>query len=161
MITLRFYKNPPNILDVLIGKFTHGPYYHCAIVVAGTVFSSAPARGGVYAFAESLDSADYDAVDLPETLASTADIQNYYVLTKGLPYGYVDLVVNQVFNLELSDAKASFCSEWCANALKIPRAEIYNPNSLFDLVNYLSKIIQTSTVSSLPTTQDFLYHGNN
>lgn len=93
-------------------------------MVAGTVFSSAPSKRGVYSLAEGLDSAEYDAVDLPETLASSVDIQNYYILTKGLPYGYVDLVVNQVFNLELSDAKASFCSEWCANALKIPRAEI-------------------------------------
>ena len=135
-----FYKAPGNLADKLIRKFTRGPYSHCELVIEKIGYSSSAMDGGVRSKAiDFTDSTTWDVLDVSWFPASLA--LAHFEETKGAPYSYAGLVLDQLFNLNVTGADgAAFCSEWCAEAFSIPNPGVYNPNTLYELLVLLGRV---------------------
>ena len=61
--------------------------------------------------------------------ADPAKVLALFERTKGEPYGWLDLLTQQVLRLPVSDA-GWFCSEWVAKALGLTDPQPYSPATL-------------------------------
>lgn len=78
----------------------------------------------------------WDVIDIP--WADAYKILEYFVATDGHTYGWTSLITSQMFNMNKKDNDSQFCSEWCAAALDIPNSPSYNPESLADIIKFIS-----------------------
>ena len=138
-VTLALYKAKGDWTNALIRwKGGNSPYSHCELICDGWMYSSTVRDGGVRRKpAIDLDDTHWDYIELP--WADNNAIYEFYLKTKGFPYGWYDIVWNQFFNLPLPDGRGFFCSEWCANALGIPDGRKYDPASLGILAKWLTE----------------------
>ncbi|MCK0507926.1 hypothetical protein [Aromatoleum anaerobium] len=130
MIQLALYR-PHKWWDAggrLVCWWTKSPYSHCELVVEGECYSSSIRDGGVRAKRIDLRQRHWVVIDLP--WADTLRIKLHMAETDGARYGWLDLLTTQLFNSHREDSDKWFCSEWCATALGIPRAELYSPGLL-------------------------------
>ena len=58
-------------------------------------------------------------------------------LYKGRAYDWLGLFRGQFFNRGGRDGSKYFCSEWCAESIGIPAAEMYSPARLGELVGFV------------------------
>lgn len=110
----------------LICWWTNSPYSHCELVVGGTAHSSSIRDGGVRAKQIEFDE-HWELMPLP--WAHECNVISLYAETANEPYGWVDLILHQLFN-KRGDAPGWFCSEWCAAALGLPEPTRFSPGDL-------------------------------
>ena len=134
-VQLALYKGKGLIGNALIRWWTGSQYSHCELVINDKCYSSSLMDGGVREKEIYLSSENWDLVDLPSYLAPR--VLEYFELTKGQKYGWLDLIRSQIFNTASDEEGTSFCSEWCAKALGIPSPTIYSPKTLHALVLFL------------------------
>ena len=135
MVQLAMYKGKGKVGNALIRWWTSSPYSHCELVVNGVCYSSSLMDGGVRAKAIALNPDHWDLFELPDSLAT--QILDYFEKTKGQKYSWLDLIRSQVFNANLDEEDAAFCSDWCAAALGIPNPTLYSPRTLNELVSII------------------------
>ena len=135
MAQLALYKGKGLIGNAAIRWWTNSIYSHCELVVDGVCYSSSLMDGGVRSKQIDLKPEHWDLIDLPEHF--DALILAHFERTKGLPYGWLDLIRAQAFNTAANEAGADFCSEWCAAAIGLPNATIFSPRTLGELVRAL------------------------
>lgn len=128
-VQLALYKphRPTDIGGRLVCWWTRSPYSHCELVVGGKCYSSSVRDGGVRETVIRLDSGHWDLVELP--WVSAADVLLHFARTKGQPYGWLDVLLRQIFN-KCGDAPGWFCSEWCAAAIGLHNPQAYSPAAL-------------------------------
>jgi hypothetical protein len=134
-VQLALYKGKGLIGNALIRWWTGSQYSHCELVVDGICYSSSLMDKGVRKKVIDLKPENWDLVDLPSYLAP--GVLEYFELTKGQKYGWLDLIRSQIFNTASDEEGTSFCSEWCAKAIGIPSPTIYSPKTLHLLLLYL------------------------
>lgn len=134
-VQLALYKGKGLIGNALIRWWTGSQYSHCELVVDGICYSSSLMDKGVRKKVIDLKPENWDLVDLPSYLAPR--VLEYFELTKGQKYGWLDLIRSQIFNTASDEEGTSFCSEWCAKAIGIPSPTIYSPKTLHLLLLYL------------------------
>jgi hypothetical protein len=129
------YKAKGDLFNGLIRRWTDSPYSHCELVVNGMCYSSSIRDGGVRC-KEFVNSPNWDLFDLP--WVDEYKVTKYYFDTFGTKYGWSDLINRHIFKLPISNGSGQFCSEWCADALQIPNARDYSPQTLYDLVKFIN-----------------------
>lgn len=135
---LAAYKAKGSIWDQSIRKWTGKPYSHCELVVNGSCYSSSLMDGGVRNKSINIYNGKWDL--FPLTKFNELQVLNYYQKTKGNKYSYFDLFFNQIINSRFTKPNNQFCSEWCAEALGLPSAHIYNPGVLVELVQFIEAL---------------------
>lgn len=142
-VKLALYKGKGQLGNAAIRWWTGSPYSHCELVVDGWCYSSSVMDKGVRrkrvgpgADEISLGADHWDQIELP--WADGAAIVRYFEATDSDVYGWPSLIASQVFNRNRPTEHAAFCSEWCARALSLPAASIYNPGTLGELCSWLS-----------------------
>ena len=126
--------------DKIIRRWTHGPYSHSEIILNGKMYSSSPRDGGVRSKVHKYDPDKWDYIKLSDIYVQ--NIKFFYKLTENEPYDWLGILG---FVVPLKDkTRAWFCSEWCANALKVSGCKklfAYEPSKLSP--NKLYKILTT------------------
>lgn len=110
----------------LICWWTRSPYSHVEIVIDGVCYSSSLRDGGVRRKHIDLTKPHWTVIDID---ADPAKVLALFERTAGEPYGWLDLITQQVLRLPVSDA-GWFCSEWVAEALGLTDAHIWSPGML-------------------------------
>lgn len=138
-VQLALRKHDTRLSAKAICWWTGSVYSHCELVVDGLCYSSSAMDGGVRAKAINLDPQKWDIVDLP--WANALDIKYYFAKTDGHTYGYTSLITSQLFNRNQTDEDSQFCSEWCANALRLPNAVSLSPGMLAKSCSHLTNAV--------------------
>jgi hypothetical protein len=137
-VQLALYKGKGDIANAAIRLWTGSEYSHCELVVDGMCYSSSVMDKGVRRKRIALKPEKWDLIELP--WASAGYVKAYFTLTDHYRYGWLSLATSQLFNLNRPVGDAQFCSEWCAQALRIPSASIYNPDALGQLCEYVGGV---------------------
>lgn len=140
MIYLALYQGKGDWANELIRKKGRSPYSHCELIVNDYMYSSTVSDKGVRRIPYSYEiwkSPDWEII--PVLWVDAEDVVAFYEQTKHLPYGWKDIVVHQLFNFPPNDNRGDFCSEWCAKALGIPDAQMYDPAKLERIVKWANK----------------------
>ena len=142
MIYVAFYKHKRErkslkdcvfrLFDDIIKFFTHGKYSHCELVFKGTkdgrymCYTSSNRDGGVRKKIMELPA---DRWDLVPVKIDYNQVFRFYQKTVGCKYDLCGAigVVTRFGNVK----NRYFCSEWCAEALKLKQPHRYSPNSLY------------------------------
>lgn len=138
MIKLALYKAKGTLPNAAIRWWTGSQYSHCELVVDGWCYSSSVMDKGVRRKLIDLNSGHWDCIDLP--WADAEFVRDYLDKTDHLGYGWGALVTSQFLNLGIGYADSQFCSEWCANALQIPNASAYSPQTLLELCEFINSL---------------------
>lgn len=139
-VQIAFRKNDGRVFSRFIQWWTGSPYSHCEIVVDGVCYSSSWVDGGVRAKRINLKKHKWDIIDLPWVDAD--QVLRYFAETDHHTYGFVSLILNQLFNKNKKVREKQFCSEWCANAIGLPNAVTYSPATLHLLCLHLNKLYE-------------------
>lgn len=147
-VYLASYKAPGTIIDRFIRLWTGSIYSHSELVIDGMCYTSSGRDKGVRRKAMALPPEKWDLQPLP--WADRHQIERYFQATRKHRYGYLRLLLTQMFNLGSNEAflarvgrvlrmrPAPFCSDWIAAALGLPAAGIYNPGALHDLCRWIT-----------------------
>ena len=112
----------------LICFWTRSPYSHCEIALDGWCYSSSIMDGGVRRKKIDLTPPWWEIVDLPGVFPE--QVLSCYRKTQGQPYGWLDLICNQILRLPVHDQPGEFCSSWCAAALDLHSDNLWTPGML-------------------------------
>lgn len=121
--------------DEIIRLFTNGKYSHCEITVQEekdtnyTCYSSSNRDGGVRKKYMELQPERWDLMEIDQSKIKVSDIKSIYNKTVGCKYDFFGAcgVI-----LGFGNAKSRyFCSEWCAEVLKLKRPHTFSPVSLY------------------------------
>lgn len=132
------YKGKTRFFDRLIQWWTKSPYSHCELVLSdGKCYSSSILDGGVRStYIQYENSPKWDIYHLPDNLE--INVSNYFARTRGMPYGFIDLIFNQIIKSNRDYEAGEFCSSWCAAAIGLPSSSnSYSPGSLVDFIKYI------------------------
>ena len=110
----------------VIAWWTRSAYSHCELVIDGWCYSSSIQDGGVRRKQIDLAQPHWTVIDID---VDPAKVLVLFERTKGEPYGWLDLITQQVLRLPVSSA-GWFCSEWVAAALGLTDPEIWSPGML-------------------------------
>lgn len=135
-VQIAFYKGRSKLSNRAVSWWTRGAYSHCELVVDGWCYSSSVMDKGVRRKLIDMDSGHWDLIELP--WADAEFVRDYFDKTDHLGYGWGALVTSQFLNLGIGYADSQFCSEWCANALQIPNASAYSPQTLLELCEFIN-----------------------
>lgn len=114
--------------------WTGSIYSHCELVVDGMCYSSSAMDKGVRCKQIELDPEKWDIIDLP--WADPQYVKDYFARTDGDTYGWLSLYTSQLFNRNIPIPGTQMCSEWCANALRLPNAVVHSPGPLVTLATW-------------------------
>lgn len=141
-VQLALRKNDTRLTARAIQWWTGSIYSHCELVVDGWCYSSSAMDGGVRCKQIRLDPEKWDVVDL--AWVSAAQVLKYFRQTDDERYGWLGLIVSQLFNLNRETKGAQFCSQWCAGALGLPSPASYSPHTLAELCEYMNSFLATA-----------------
>jgi len=101
--------------DVIIAKWTRGPYSHVELIVLDDVMcSSSPRDGGVRCKEHIYDKSTWDYITIDVETQDITRYTKFYEVTKRLKYDWLGIVG---FVLPVHDnPKKYFCSEWTSKA---------------------------------------------
>jgi len=135
-VQLALRKNDTRLTARAIQWWTNSIYSHCEIVIDNMCYSSSAMDGGVRRKQITLDPEKWDVVEL--AWADAGRVLIYFQATDPQKYGWLGLVVSQLFNLNRETKGAQFCSQWCAAALGLPNPASYSPRTLAELCDHLN-----------------------
>lgn len=129
---LAFYKAKyGNIIDKLIAWWTKSEYSHVELVCCGEWYSTSPRDLQVRRKLIIPTKEKWDFLDIE---VDAMYVEDFYILTQGRKYDWLGIFFSQFMPLKIHDRKRYFCSEWCATALRIPNANEYSPEDLYQKV---------------------------
>lgn len=134
-VCLALYKGKGLIGNAIVRWWTGSIYSHCELVVGDVWYSSSLMDGGVRSKQIAMNPDHWDLIELPEYMARR--ILGHYAETAGQRYSWLDLIRTQLFNANVDEQGASFCSEWCAAAIGLPNPASYSPRTLGELVTWV------------------------
>lgn len=133
MAYLAFYKGNGDFLNKVVRFFTRSKYSHCAIVAHCMEYSSSSRYGGVYAQRRYIPY-DLKEWDLVPVGIPSQDIVAFYNRTRDCKYDYLG-AIGSVFTVFKQKGSRYFCSEWCAECLRLDKPHKYTPDSLYKRLN--------------------------
>ena len=136
-VKLALYVGKGKIGNWVIRKWTGRQESHCELVVDELAYSSSIQDKGVRAKYIEWNPSHWKFIPIP--WASKETILKHYSETKDNKYAFSSLLTSQIFNRNVDDGNADFCSEWCARALGLPNPNTYNPGTLAEFVTYLNE----------------------
>lgn len=133
MAYLAFYKGEGDFLNKVVRLFTRSKYSHCAIVAHSIEYSSTSRMGGVYA-QRMVIPYDVKEWDIVPVYIPAQDVVAFYNRTKHCKYDYLG-ALGLVFTVFKQKKSRYFCSEWCAECLRLDKPHKYTPDSLYKRLN--------------------------
>ena len=128
----------PRLSDGLVRLFTRSPYSHCEIAVhlsdgLFACYSSSPRDGGVRCKTMPLPPDKWDLIALPNVDA--AYVAAYFGQTQGRGYDWGGLLGVPLgrWAIAFNDVQEYFCSEWCAQVMRMPDSWRLSPGALAKL----------------------------
>ena len=128
----------PRLSDGLVRLLTRSPYSHCEIAVQCSdglfaCYSSSPRDGGVRAKTMPLPPDKWDLIALPNVDA--AYVAAYFGQTQGRGYDWGGLLGVPLgrWAIVFNDVQKYFCSEWCAQVMRMPESWRFSPGALAKL----------------------------
>jgi hypothetical protein len=143
MVKLALYKGKGKIGNAFIRWWTGSIYSHCEIAVGDMCYSSSIMDKGVRSKKIDLYDGKWDLIELP--LVKEEDVLSYFSDTDHHSYGWLNLITSQMFNLNRGVDKSQFCSQWCANVMRVPNPLSYSPDSLGKLAIYINEVLSVKT----------------
>jgi len=128
---LAFYKGPGDITDKAIRWYTDSQYSHVELVIDNMWYSTSPRDLKVRAKRIAPKDVHWDYVEVEVDELSFA---SFFASTKGAKYDFLGIVLSQFFPLDIHSRKRWFCSEFCAEALKLEDSNKYSPEDLYKYV---------------------------
>ena len=125
---LAFYKGPGDITDKAIRWYTDSEYSHVELVIENMWYSTSPRDLAVRAKKIAPRDGHWDYVEVDVDELSVASL---YAATKGAKYDFLGIVLSQFMPLDIHSRKRWFCSEFCAEALKLKDSNKYSPEDLY------------------------------
>ena len=135
-VSLALYVGKGKIGNWAIRKWTGRQESHCELVVDGLAYSSSIQDKGVRAKYIEWNPSHWRFIPIP--WASKEQVISHYEKTKDNKYAFFSLLTSQIFNRNVDDDGADFCSEWCSRALGLPNPNTYSPGTLADLVEFIN-----------------------
>lgn len=125
-----FYKGNGSIFNLLVKLFTFSKISHCAVITRLSSnylcgYTSLPGDGVTYFETEYKDE-EWEFFDLDIT---RIDIFTFFSKTQDCLYDYCGCI-NCIFKFHQHKSRY-FCSEWCAELLKLDKPENYTPAKLY------------------------------
>jgi hypothetical protein len=128
----------PRLSDGLVRLLTRSPYSHCEIAVQCSdglfaCYSSSPRDGGVRAKIMPLPAEKWDLIALPEM--SPLYVRAWFEHTQGKAYDWGGLLGVPLgrWAIAFNDVQEYFCSEWCAQVMRMPESWRFSPGALAKL----------------------------
>ena len=129
MIRLALYKAPGDTYDRLIRAWTRSLYSHCELVLPdGRFVTSSPRDGGVRAKVIEQDPAVWDFLPLPWIQA--AHVEQLLEQEAGAGYDWLGILGSQILPAGIQSRSRWFCSEFCAQAMRLQQPQRYSPGLL-------------------------------
>ena len=135
-VKLAIYVGKGKIGNWAIRKWTGRQESHCELVVDRLAYSSSIQDKGVRVKYIEWNPAHWRFIPVP--WASKEQVISHYEKAKDNKYAFFSLLTSQIFNRNVDDDNADFCSEWCARALGLPNPNTYSPGTLADLVEFIN-----------------------
>jgi len=125
---LAFYKDKGTWVDKAIRWWTKSEYSHVELVINNVWYSTSPRTQKVEArlIAPKKNHWDFIKVDV-----DFEAIKKLYNRTQNAKYDWTGIFLSQFLPLNIHDRKRWFCSEWCAEALKLEDSNKYSPEDLY------------------------------
>ncbi|HAT85828.1 hypothetical protein [Cohaesibacter gelatinilyticus] len=143
-ITFAFYKAKGGWQNAVVRLGTQSRYSHCEAIfvhaeIGDTVMchSSSSMDGGARSKVITLRDDFWDLVHLPRCFFDEAHAHAFLERTKGTYYDYPGILLSHIFSLNRHSETRWFCSEFCAELIKVPNPHTYSPQAFYDLVCYL------------------------
>lgn len=131
MVYIAMYKGKGSFYDSLIRFTTNSQYSHCEVVVAGTCYSSSPRDGGVRSKVIDLNDGKWDVFPVPH--ATPVNVLQWFVSNVGKKYDWFG-AITQVLPIDLAKNDKYFCSEACAQMLRVHYRRPLQPQTLLAAV---------------------------
>lgn len=133
MVKIGFFKGHKSIIDYIVNIFTLSKICHCAVITRKTEnyicgYSSFPSDGVSY-FEEEYNKDEWEFIDVPVT---NIELFTFYAKTQDCGYDYCGCI-NCIIRFH-QHKNRYFCSEWCAELLKLEKPEKYTPYKLYALL---------------------------
>lgn len=144
-VQLALRKRDTRIAARFIQWWTGSIYSHCELVIDGWCYSSSAMDGGVRRKQISMDPEKWDVVSLP--WADDQRALNYFTATDHHRYGWAGLILSQLLNLNRTQDKAQFCSQWCAAALSLPSPASYSPATLAKICGFVGGLSRAEAIA--------------
>lgn len=137
-VKVAFYKGSRSFFGRLIKIWTGSPYSHVEIIHHGLWYSSSEVDGGVVKRKINYKPENWDmlTVDTDEKF-----LREFYKKTSDADYDWFGIIFSQFIRLRRHSHSKYFCSEWCAEALKIApkyKGNVYSPGKLYKAVKDIS-----------------------
>ena len=134
---LGFFKGHKSFLDYVVNFFTLSKICHCAVITRITEkyicgYSSFPSKGVDY-FEEEYNKDEWEFFDIPVT---RIELFTFYAKTQDCKYDFCGCI-NCIIKFH-QHKNRYFCSEWCAELMKLENPEKYTPYKLYALVKTLN-----------------------
>ncbi|MCT4655864.1 MAG: hypothetical protein N4A65_08640 [Cohaesibacter sp.] len=143
-ITFAFYKAKGTWQNAVVRFGTRSQYSHCEAILQVAeheervmCHSASSMDGGVRSKEIVLHKECWDLVTLPPCFYDKAHVAKLLQDTKGAYYDYPGILLSHVFSLNRHSQSRWFCSEFCAELIKVPNPHTYSPQAFYDLVYYL------------------------
>ena len=149
-VSVAFYIGRGNFVDWLIRWKTRSYISHCEIVTwdgeSQTMnwYSSSGMDGGVRMKQRPVGdmynpNGNWVFIPAPKDV-SVQQIDDFYQKTKHIKYGYVDLILQNIFGIRFFDFQGMTCHEWCIKALGLnnllPNTTPMDPGTLYDRLTH-------------------------
>lgn len=128
---LAFYIGKGNIVDKAIRLWTKSKYSHVELILNDEWYSTSPRLLQVSKryINPNIDSWEYVEIEI-----DTLHISDFYEKTAGKKYDWLGIALSQFMPFDTQSKDRWFCSEWCAEALKLSSSNRYSPEKLYQHV---------------------------
>jgi hypothetical protein len=138
-------KDPWDIGAKIIKKATSSDYSHCELIVGNWSYSSSiPDKGVRRKLCKDVYKYPDNWTVIPILWVKPEAVIRFFDITRDQPYGWLGLIVGQVFNIRI-DMLGYFCSEWVIAALfsglrVVLNAQQYSPEDVRSFVLAMNKV---------------------
>lgn len=135
-VRLAFYKKRNSFFDKAIMWYTKSKYSHVELLVGDIAYSSSVRDKGVrkWDFEKNANKDNWDIVEIDEK-SDLKHIDELYTKTKESAYDLLGILLSQMLPIGIHAKSSYFCSEWCAEALKINNPHKFSPEDLYRKFN--------------------------
>lgn len=143
---IAFHKDADGLTEKAICWYTKSKYSHCELIIDGVWFSASGRDSGVRTKDIVPQNGHWDYIRIKCSDDEIDKLKKLQATENGKKYDYTGLWMSQFFKTSIHKEDRWFCSEICAEGLKVidkgnlkMSSNEYNPGSLFDQLELMTK----------------------
>ena len=118
-----------NLVDKAIAFYTRSKYSHVELVIGEYWYSTSPRDLQVRKKSIVPTDGRWDFIDVEVDLDY---VVGFYDRTKGAKYDWLGIALSQFIPINVHYKSRWFCSEWCAEAMRLDEPHRYSPQDLYE-----------------------------